>query len=61
MTGTPRLMATLIYGGGLRVIVHPETGLPLVLPEGPSLEMSPQRNGFLLPNTTDTSARLYAS
>jgi iron complex transport system ATP-binding protein len=50
-----------VYGSGLRVIAHPETGLPLVLPEGPNLEMVPQRNGFLLPNAADASARFYAS
>jgi iron complex transport system ATP-binding protein len=50
-----------IYGGGLRVIAHPETGLPLVLPEGPGLDFVPQRNGFLLPNATDASAKMFAA
>ncbi len=44
--GTPEQVLTEailvpVYGGGLRVIAHPETGLPLVLPEGPGAEYAP--------------------
>jgi iron complex transport system ATP-binding protein len=63
--GTPEQVLTEsilapIYGGGLRVIAHPETGLPLVLPDGPSAEFAPQGRAYLLPNSSETRTGLYA-
>ncbi len=63
--GTPEQVFTEdilspVYGIGLRVIVHPEYGTPLVLPAGPSAEFAPQGRGYLVPSETTSRLEIRA-
>jgi iron complex transport system ATP-binding protein len=48
-----------VYGSNLRVITHPEYGIPLVLPAGPDPEYAPCGRGYRIETNSESRSHAY--